>query len=127
MQEEIIELREELEDKKLKKFNWGAFLGTWLWGIGNRINHWSVYVAFVIFVLQLIKIPVTGVVGLVLSIYMGIIGNNLAYNKSSKTYKDIDEFIDIQKKWAIWMLFFSIIVFAGSFIWEFFNNTTTVE
>lgn len=127
MQEEIIELREELEDKKLKKFNWGAFLGTWLWGIGNRINHWSVYVAFVIFVLQLIKIPVTGVVGLVLSIYMGIIGNNLSYNKSSKTYKDIDEFIDIQKKWAIWMLVFSIIVFAGSFIWGFFNNTTTVE
>ena len=127
MQEEIAELREEMEAKKLKKFNWGAFLGTWIWGIGHRVNHWSMYLAFVLFVLQLLKVPSTAIIGFVLSVYVGIVANDLAYNKSSKKYKDMDEYFDIEKVWTIWMFVLSIIAFLGSFIYGLLKNTTTLS
>lgn len=55
-----------------KKFNYGAFLLTWLWGIGNKT-----YITLLALVVALI--PKFGIVlNLLLSFYFGIKGNEWA-------------------------------------------------
>ena len=81
------------------KFNWGAFLLTWIWGLGNKT-----YITFLIFatiILAFVPILgfVAGMVQLGLSIWFGIKGNEWAWK--NKQFESVEAFHYYQKKWAI--------------------------
>ncbi len=77
---------------ELSKFNWGAFWFSWLWAAFNGI-YWPLIFILVNF------IPYVGqFAGLGLCIYLGIKGNELAWN--AKTWNSWGHFKETQKKWA---------------------------
>lgn len=77
----------------LDKFNWGAFFLNWIWALVYKKYIFAV----IIFIFKLI--PLLGIiVVLPLSIWMGTQGNKWAWN--AKKYKNIEEFNQIQKRWA---------------------------
>jgi Cytochrome oxidase complex assembly protein 1 len=71
---------------ELDYWNWGAFLLSWIWGIGN-----NTFIAFLMFV---------PLVNLVMLIVLGVKGNAWAWR--NKQWRDIDHFKRVQRKWAIW-------------------------
>lgn len=107
---------------ELKKWNWGAFFLSWIWGIGN-----SVWIAL----LCLIPIPF---LGLIMMIVLGIKGNEWAWQ--NRHFKNVDEFKAVQKAWGIWglilfligavvLVIFSVIFFAFIISWVSNGNWTT--
>jgi hypothetical protein len=77
---------------EIKGWNWGAFLLTWIWGLGN-----GVYIALLAL---LALVPVVGwVIALIVAVFLGARGNELAWRK--KRWVDVDHFKDVQRKWAI--------------------------
>lgn len=84
---------------ELKKWNWGAFLLSWVWGLGN-----STYIAFLMFV---------PFVNIVMPFVLGAKGNKWAWQK--RTWRDVDHFRKTQKKWAIAGLLFWIILIPALF------------
>ena len=77
------QLSEELE---LAKWNWGAFLLTWVWGIFNGVLR-----SF------MVLIPFYGIYEWVM---LGKNGNRLAWETGR--WQTIEEFHKTQRKWAIW-------------------------
>ena len=79
-----------------KRFNWGACLLSWIWGLGNRS-----YITLIIFPIAILGIiPVLGIiVQLGVIIWFGINGNKWAWQ--NKRWNSIEEFHRVQKKWAI--------------------------
>ncbi len=71
---------------KFSGWNWGAFLLTWIWGVGNRV--WIALIAL---------IPV---VHLVMAVILAIKGDEWAWRKN-RCFSPA-EFKKIQKNWAIW-------------------------
>lgn len=84
-----------------KRFNWGAFLLGWIWGLGNKTY------------LTLIEIPLTLIpyIGLIINfglcIWFGIKGNEWAWQ--NKYFKSVEEFHNNQKNWAIGGIIFQIV------------------
>jgi hypothetical protein len=70
---------------EVKRWNWGAFLLTWIWGIGNQV--WIALLAL---------IPV---VGLVMMFVLGAKGNEWAWEK--RRWDSVESFHSTQRKWAI--------------------------
>ena len=93
----------------IKRFNWGAFFLTWIWGIGNNVMEtlWILVVGFV---------PVIGCLlsALVLPIIFGIKGNEWALKK--KSYKSLEHFHSVQRTWAIIGLSFYVATIVISLI-----------
>lgn len=77
-------------------WSWGAFLLSWIWGIGNHV-----------WIALLVLIPIAPI-NLIVAIYLGIKGNELAWRK--KTWESPEQFIEVQKKWAKWGLIVLILV-----------------
>ena len=69
-------------------WNWGAFLLTWIWGIGNRV--WLSFLA-------LIPIPL---VVLAMMVLLGIKGNEWAWQ--CKKWDNIEQFRHRQRIWMYW-------------------------
>lgn len=90
---------------ELNRFNWGAFLLTWIWGIGHGV--WISLIALVAGFVPFIG----GLIGLAFAIYLGIKGNELAW-KTGK-YNDIEAFKATERKWTIAGI---IILLVGTFI-----------
>lgn len=90
----------------LEKFNFGAFFGTWLWGIKNRVYY-------SIFFIPLFFTPCN----ILFALILGLKGNEWA--KRNNPEIEINEFHNIQKNeakfWAIFALLFYII--SGVLIW----------
>ena len=86
------------------KFNWGAFLGTWIWGVFNK--SWT----------TLLAIPLFFTAGYFpFAIICGLKGNEWAYK--NKEYDDIEQFHKSQSNQAtIWACFTPIIAIVGSFL-----------
>ena len=82
---------------EISGWNWGAFLLSWIWGIGN-----SVWIAL------LCLIPC---VGFVMAFVLGAKGNEWAWRK--KEWNSIEHFKRTQRTWAWWGLglwgFFTVI------------------
>ena len=101
------------------KFNWGAFLLSWIWGIGNKT-----YITLIYLILGLIPIVNLGIL-----IWFGIKGNEWAWR--NKQFKSIPEFHENQKKWVVWsiicwVVFIILVQFLlviGIFI-SFLNDST---
>lgn len=73
----------------LGSWNWGGFLLTWIWGIGNNV-WWS----FLVFV------PYLG--ALVMPWVLAFKGNEWAWQ--SKRWDSIEHFKRVQHTWAMWGL-----------------------
>jgi hypothetical protein len=71
---------------ELSKWNWGAFLLTWIWGIFNGVAR-----SF------MVLIPIYGLYEWVM---LGKNGNRLAWE--TKRWQTIDAFHKTQRRWAIW-------------------------
>jgi hypothetical protein len=71
-----------------RRWNWGAFLLGWIWGLGN-----SVYVAL------LTLVPL---VNIVMIFVLGAKGGEWAWR--NKRWESVDHFVSVQKKWAAWGL-----------------------
>jgi hypothetical protein len=83
---------------EVKRWNWGAFLLTWIWGIGNQV--WIALLAL---------IPL---VGLVMMFVLGAKGNEWAWEK--RRWDSVESFHSTQRKWAIAGL---IVWAAGIVLW----------
>ena len=85
------------------KFNWGAFLLGWIWGLFHKsyITLWQIPLSF---------IPhIGGFISFFLSIYFGFKGNEWALEKID--YKSIKDFQKSQKKFAIaGLIFYTIAI-----------------
>jgi hypothetical protein len=73
---------------ELQGWNWGAFLLTWAWGIGNKV--W-------LSLLGLIPLPF---VGLAVAILLGLKGNEWAWQY--KKWDSVEHFRRTQRFWMFW-------------------------
>lgn len=78
-----------------KKFNWGAFLLNWIWGLGNKS-----YITLIIFAVSFVTIiPFVGLFALIgCQVWFGIKGNEWAWR--NKKWIDEEHFHKVQRKWA---------------------------
>lgn len=86
--------------KELLKFNWGAFLGTWLWGLFNKAP------------ITLLILPLSLTTGwLPFMVLCGLKGNEWAYTNNEKSE---EEFHKSQSNQAtIWAILFPIFLIVG--------------
>jgi len=81
-----------------KEFNWGAFLGSWIWGLFNKsyITLWSIIIG-----------PTPW--GLNFALYCGLKGNEWAYK--NKKWNDVEKFNKNQEKQTtIFAVLFGILI-----------------
>lgn len=71
---------------EIVRWNWGAFLLNWIWGIGN-----NTFIALLMFV---------PLVNLVMPFVLGAKGNSWAWR--NKRWESIEQFKTVQRKWAKW-------------------------
>jgi hypothetical protein len=84
---------------EVRRWNWGAFLLSWIWGIGNQV--WIALLAL---------IPV---VNLVMIFVLGAKGNEWAWKK--RRWESVEAFHSTQRKWAIAGL---IVLGIGVLLWS---------
>ena len=91
---------------EIDKWNWGAFLLNWVWGIGN-----STFIALLMF------IPL---VNLVMFFMLGIKGSSWAWR--NQKWESVEHFQKVQRQWVKWslivygavILFFVLIFFVAT-------------
>jgi hypothetical protein len=71
---------------EIDRWNWGAFLLNWIWGLGNRT-----WIALLMFV---------PLVNLVMPFWLGAKGSAWAWR--NRRWRDVAEFRRAQRLWAIW-------------------------
>lgn len=94
------------------KFNWAAFLLSWIWGLGNKT-----YITLIIFATILVAwIPIIGwLISLGICIWFGTKGNEWAWQ--NKRFQSIEHFHEYQKKWVIaGVVFYLICIVIGIII-----------
>src|ERR1700722_17397812 len=91
---------------EIDRWNWGAFLLNWIWGIGN-----DTYVALLMFV---------PVVNFVMLFVLGAKGSAWAWR--NKRWRAVEHFKRVQRKWAIVgaIIWLGFIGFYAIFIVGFF-------
>jgi hypothetical protein len=88
---------------EVDRWNWGAFLLNWIWGIGN-----NTFVALLMFV---------PFVNFVMPFVLGAKGSSWAWR--NKKWESIEQFKAVQRKWAKWSLIVYALV-AVAFVGLFF-------
>lgn len=88
---------------EIRRFNWGAFLLNWIWGIFHKK-----YITLLYFPACLI--PILG--PLAISVWFGIAGNKWAWK--SNCWETIESFNESQRVWVrIWLILFILgLIFA---------------
>lgn len=86
----------QVPEQIAKEFNWGAFLLSWIWGLGN-----SSFITLVIIPAALLSfIPFAGfLIQLGLAVWFGMKGNTWAWQ--NKQFESVEKFNEYQKKWAV--------------------------
>ena len=69
---------------EVKGWNWGAFLLSWVWGIGNRV-----YIGLLALIFPF---------SLIMPFILGFKGNQWAWEKNN--WSNVEDFKKLQKKWA---------------------------
>ena len=72
--------------REIQGWNWGAFLLTWIWGLGNNV--------------LLALLTLVPVVGLVMWIVLGVKGSEWAWQQ--KRWDSVEHFRRVQRTWAKW-------------------------
>ena len=80
-----LDMRDAAVPPEIDRWNWGAFLLSWIWGIGN-----NTFIAFLTFV---------PFVGIVMPFVLGAKGSAWAWR--NKRWQGVEEFKAVQRKWAI--------------------------
>ena len=80
-----LDTRDAAVPPEIDRWNWGAFLLSWIWGIGN--NTFSAFLTFVPFV------------GIVMPFVLGAKGSAWAWR--NKRWESVEDFKATQRKWAI--------------------------
>jgi len=88
---------------EIEGWNWGAFLLSWIWGIGN-----NTYRAFWVF------FPL---VNFFMAIALGLKGNEWAWRH--RKWESVEHFKQVQRKWAKAGLIFVGVMFIFAFIMVF--------
>ncbi len=83
---------------ELRKWNWGAFFLSWIWGIANKT-----YIAL------LALIPFVNVI---MIFVLGAKGSEWAWQ--NREWESVEQFQKVQKAWAVWGL---ILFLVGIVIW----------
>ncbi|GAA5169889.1 hypothetical protein [Viridibacterium curvum] len=78
----------------VKGWGWGPFVLSWIWALGNKT-----YIGL------LALVPY---VGLIVSIYLGIKGRELAWQ--NKRWDSVEHFNRIQRRWSFWALVLFILI-----------------
>ncbi len=97
---------------EIDRWNWGAFLLNWIWGLGN-----DTYIALLMFV---------PVVNVVMMFVLGARGSAWAWR--NRPWRDVAHIRRVQRKWAIWgaVIWTASIGFiavgATSFLWLFSHS-----
>lgn len=87
----------EMPKDKIIKFNWGAFLGTWIWGLFNKSYK-------TLWMIPLIITPAA----IPFALICGLKGNEWAYK--NKQIENIDKFHESQKLQAvIWTILYPVL------------------
>ena len=73
---------------EIEGWNWGAFLLSWVWGVGNKV-WWAL--------LALIPVPF---LGLAIAILLGLKGNEWAWK--FKKWESVERFRRSQRIWMWW-------------------------
>lgn len=82
--------------KEIRRFNWGAFLLNWIWGVMHKK-----YITLLILPASII--PFIG--PLALAIWFGFKGNEWAWE--SKEWESVEQFNEVQTNWVrIWLILF---------------------
>ena len=84
---------------ELDRWNWGAFLLNWIWGIGN-----SVWIALLMFV---------PLVNVVMIFVLGARGSRWAWK--NRAWRDAEHFRRVQRRWAFAGLAVFLLATVGSF------------
>lgn len=93
-----------------KKFNWGAFLFNWVWGI--RYKKW---ILLLVLLFTFVLPPYGLIVSLIFSIFAGINGNRWAW--AEVQYKDAEDFHLAQKAWVkAWFILFGILAIISTIV-----------
>ncbi|PAY06608.1 hypothetical protein CK489_27400 [Bradyrhizobium sp. UFLA03-84] len=93
---------------EIDRWNWGAFLLSWIWGVGN-----NTFIAFLTFV---------PFVGVVMSFMLGFKGSQWAWR--NKRWDSVEHFKRVQRSWARWgaVLWIGSIVLVGSALgWSLYS------
>lgn len=88
---------------EIDRWNWGAFLLTWIWGIGN-----STFIALLMFV---------PLVNLVMWFVLGAKGSAWAWR--NKRWESVEHFKRTQRQWAMWGVLvpvFGLLLGGGMFM-----------
>ena len=91
---------------KLPRWNWAAFLLTFIWGAGNRV-----------WISLLAVIPG---IGLIMAVILGLKGNEWAWRANPCLNRE--EFLKAQKLWFKWSLIVYIIVFVFGFVFLYYSS-----
>ena len=88
---------------EVKKWNWGALLLGWIWGLGNKVP-----------IMLLCLIPY---VGIIMAIVGGAKGSEWAWR--NKRWESVEQFKRVQKKWAwwglgVWIAFIFLAIVVGA-------------
>jgi Cytochrome oxidase complex assembly protein 1 len=86
---------------EIDRWNWGAFLLSWIWGVGNNT-----------FIALLALIPIFG--QLVMPFVLGAKGSRWAWRNGR--WDSVEHFKRVQRQWAIWGAIIwlgSIVLFGG--------------
>ena len=86
---------------EIDRWNWGAFLLNWIWGVGNGV-----------FISLLVFIPFFGI--LIMPFVLGAKGSAWAWRKGR--WDSVEHFRRVQRLWAIWgaVIWVGAIVFLGA-------------
>lgn len=110
----------EMTEKELRRFNWGAFVFGWIWGIFNGVTVFlhelwlfvlliiTVFAAWATNGMRLYVWAFFVVVGIVVKIYFGRVGTRLAWTTKPDRWSSKVVFKNVQQTWGI----FGILLFA---------------
>lgn len=104
---------------EIKKWNWGAFLLSWIWAIAHKT--WIGLIALLPFVLMGVIAPFTEksdeagglfIITFGMMIVLGIKGNEWAWQNNK--WESLEEFLLIQKKWSrIALIIIGVFIIVG--------------
>jgi hypothetical protein len=97
-----VRINPQVVPAEIDRWNWGAFLLNWIWGVGN-----NTFIALLMFV---------PLVGLVMPFVLGMRGSGWAWRNGR--WDSIEHFKRVQRLWAIWgavIWLCAIALFSGVF------------
>jgi hypothetical protein len=94
MSEQSLTLDPKEVPAEIDRWNWGAFLLNWIWGVGN-----NTYIAL------LVLVPF---VGLIMIFVLGAKGSRWAWRNGR--WDSVEHFQRVQRAWAIW----AVVIYIGA-------------